>query len=785
MKHFLLMLLVSFCAASVQAQGGNFGLTVGVGDHEVFVGQPASTASPGAIHLFQRAADGQAWSLSATLTASDATPGDGFGRSFVVNGSRMVVGAPDHAGGAGAVYVFERAPEGWTQTHRLSVAAIGKIGTSVATSGDVIVAGAPDTSAVIVFRKDAGDFQVLGALRGSDTKDGDGFGAAVATDGERIYVGAPGHKERAGAIYVFGAAEGAYVEEVKLESAEDHKALGRSLWTSSSGPLYATAPGASLREMRADSLGRIRLRRPFFTGELLAFGRNVNGEWTQQTAGPKFEDAILKRRGSLPFSISGERMLVGSPEHRVVRVFQRDETSGMWSQTGTVAGDDRGFGMILALHGRTGVVSALEANYEEGAALVLSLDDAQPTVEARLNLHSEMDLVAGGSARCEDGMAWQFGCHEVDLVSFLPIAALGGEDSVELNDVWGWTDPETGQEYALVGRTDGTAFVDITDPAHPVYLGDLPLTQGAEASSWRDIKVYSDHAFIVADASGDHGMQVFDLTQLRSASAGPTTFTESGLYDGISSAHNIVINEESGFAYAVGSSSGGQTCGRGLHFINIQDPLHPTFAGCFTDDAASRRGAGYTHDAQCVLYQGPDLEHRGKEICFSSNASVLSIADVTDKEHPAALSQAIYPNVAYAHQGWLTEDHAHFFMNDELDELRGAITGTRTLIWDVADLDDPQLLHEFFADNTASDHNLYIKGDLMYQSNYLSGLRILDISDVARPVEVGFFDTVSVVPDRPGFFGSWSNYPYFESGSIIVSSINEGLFVVKKRRVDS
>ena len=120
-------------------------------------------------------------------------------------------------------------------------------------------------------------------------------------------------------------------------------------------------------------------------------------------------------------------------------------------------------------------------------------------------------------------------------------------------------------------------------------------------------------------------------------------------------------------------------------------------------------------------------------------------------------------------------------MNDETDEVGGNVSRTRTLVWDIEDLDDPILVKEHFGTTGASDHNLYVIGDLMYQANYLSGLRILDISDPELPEEVGFFDTVPFGEDNPGFAGAWSVYPYFESGVVIVSSIKEGLFVLRKR----
>ncbi|MEM1271955.1 MAG: choice-of-anchor B family protein, partial [Bacteroidota bacterium] len=375
-----------------------------------------------------------------------------------------------------------------------------------------------------------------------------------------------------------------------------------------------------------------------------------------------------------------------------------------------------------------------------------------------------------------------FDCKGMDLVAFLPTKDIGGERGVNLNDIWGWTDPETGKEYALVGRVDGTSFVDITNPEMPVYVGDLPLTEGARPNTWRDIKVFADHAFVVADNAGEHGMQVFDLTQLRGIEE-PQTFTETAIYRGINSAHNIVINEETGFAYAVGSSGGGETCGGGLHMIDINEPTNPTFAGCFSDSNTGRSGTGYSHDAQCVVYTGPDADYSGREICIGSNETAISVADVTDKENPVAVSVGVYPNVGYTHQGWLTDDHRFFYVNDELDEIGGNVENTRTLIWDLTDLDDPQLVKEFFLETTSSDHNLYVQDNFMYQSNYDSGLRIFDISDTANPVEVAFIDTTPGGENGPGFSGSWSNYPYFKSGVIAVSSIGEGLFLVKKRDV--
>jgi choice-of-anchor B domain-containing protein len=441
------------------------------------------------------------------------------------------------------------------------------------------------------------------------------------------------------------------------------------------------------------------------------------------------------------------------------------------------------FGATLAVAGDIAVVGVPDI-LGTGTALAAERR-SDGTWEAAAVLRSapeEFPAVTGQPVSCTSGVAAAFPCGNTELLAYLPISMLGGGPGVHLNDIWGWTDPETDREYALVGRSNGTSFVDVTDPSNPRYLGDLPLTEGARPNLWRDIKVYRDHAFIVADGAGEHGVQVFDLTQLRAVGGSPVTFTQTAHYDGIHSSHNIVINEETGLAVAVASSGGGRTCGGGLHMIDVRDPRNPTFAGCFGAPQMGAGATGATHDAQCVTYRGPDSRFSGREICLSSNGSAFSIADVTDRQNPVELARSAYPNVQYSHQGWLTDDHRYFYMNDEGDEVSGVVPRTRTIIWDVAELDDPIVAGEFLGTSPASDHNLYVKGDTMYQSNYAAGLRIIDISDRRNPREIGFFDSVPNSENTPGFFGSWSNYPYFRSGTIIFTSIREGLFIIRPAR---
>ena len=189
---------------------------------------------------------------------------------------------------------------------------------------------------------------------------------------------------------------------------------------------------------------------------------------------------------------------------------------------------------------------------------------------------------------CVDGVAsGEFPCSEIDMAAhigiedFAVLSELTGlpeeeSDIAIFNDIWGYTDQETRREYALLGATQGMIVIEVTVPSSPEIIGILP-SQGydifeddqAEGNFWRDIKVFDGHAFIVSEQT-DQGMQVMDLTALADVdtSEGPVAFEAIANYDKFSSAHNIAINVDSGFAYAVGTN----TCLGGIEMIDISDP---------------------------------------------------------------------------------------------------------------------------------------------------------------------------------------------------------------------
>jgi len=356
---------------------------------------------------------------------------------------------------------------------------------------------------------------------------------------------------------------------------------------------------------------------------------------------------------------------------------------------------------------------------------------------------------------CVDGVAGQYPCDGLDLMCVRSFEEMGGVAPGNGNDCWGWS--KDGREFVLYGRSDGTTIIEVTDPVNPVIMADVPT--GSIPSLWRDIKVIGDVAFVVSEAQ-EHGMQVLDLSQIPIAEP-MTPLGTLAHYTGFGSAHNIVANPETGFVYGVGTD----TFSGGLHIVDVNDPSNPTLVGSWEEN--------YIHDAQAVVYAGPDADHVGKEIVMAScGYGGFRIIDVEDKSDPQTLSMLEDSSWVYVHQAWLSEDHRFVFMNDEIDETTGIAELTRTWVMDVQDLDNPVIIGFYEGALGVTDHNLYTHEGKVYGANYYAGLQVLDIVDPASAsLEMtAFFDT-NPWSDQVGTSGgAWSVYPYFASGNIAIST---------------
>ncbi|KEY74702.1 hypothetical protein S7711_05453 [Stachybotrys chartarum IBT 7711] len=441
------------------------------------------------------------------------------------------------------------------------------------------------------------------------------------------------------------------------------------------------------------------------------------------------------------------------------------------------------------------------------------------TAEAEAGLLNSAQWPRLNYTRCIDGVAeavpgnplLTFRCRNIDLYDFMNHAELGSPGSdAQLrtgSGSWGWVDPDSGREFIANGQYDGTSFIEILPEGRIKVLAFLPAVVPAAARSlWKEVRRYRNYMVIGSELEG-HGVQIFDLTKLLDIELAegdaPVQFGTADLTGWfnelpIGSSHNVVVNEEAGYGASVGSRPRDQDCLGGFIFFDLEDPSNPTRIGCASDD-------GYIHDAECLIYRGPDDRYVGRDICYAYNEDSLTIYDVTDKTNPVILSVTGYTGVQYTHQGAVLDKQwqQYLVMDDEYDEVGRtgphvgpAIDGYPvTYIWDISDLEAPKQTGLYRGTVRTVDHNQYINmyDGYVYQSNYGAGLRVYDVSSIPEDptgdsvCEVAYFDIYPEDDSAPGggnpaFVGTWSSYAEFPSGFIWINTIERGGYLVKLTR---
>ena len=357
----------------------------------------------------------------------------------------------------------------------------------------------------------------------------------------------------------------------------------------------------------------------------------------------------------------------------------------------------------------------------------------------------------------QSGEILGFPASNVTLLAWLPLGQFQGSQ-LHGNDCWGYVSP-SGREYAIYGLQSGFTVLDITEPTNPVQIGFVP----GNNSVWRDVKVIGHYAYGVSE--GGLGIQVIDLSDVDS---GVVRHVGNVSHSGHNTTHNIVSNPDSGYLYLCGAN----IANGGLVAVSTANPEDPTIVGSWR--------SRYVHDAQVVSYDSG--QYAGREIAFclsggGGSQTGLRIVDVTNKSNMFTMSTVSWSGARYSHQGWLSEDKRYFYINDELDE-GSSVDVTTTRIFDVSNLNNPSFVGTFTTGLASTDHNLYVNGDRLFEANYMSGLRVFDVSDATDPVEIAYFDT-SPDRDMAGYHGAWSTFPFFPSGTVLISDIERGLFVLR------
>ncbi len=392
-------------------------------------------------------------------------------------------------------------------------------------------------------------------------------------------------------------------------------------------------------------------------------------------------------------------------------------------------------------------------------AALAHIDDPKAR-DLRPPVHAPVWRAADG----EGGVAGTFPAQGVALKSWFPLNSFAGSPSSG-NDCWGYVSP-SGREYALMGLSNGTGVVEVTNPANAQMVGHI----AGPNSLWRDVKVFGSYAYSVSEGGG--GIQVISLANVDGQNPGAPRISLANTVTtgGGAATHNVAIDEASGFLYRCGGGSNGLR----IYDLNA-NPAAPALVGQWSNV--------YVHDAQIVTYtSGP---FAGKQIAFccgGANGGNLNtgiyVVDVTNKSAPTQLAFVSYPGAKYCHQGWLTPDRTRFIVNDELDE-GATVSATVTYVINVANPQSPFLEAIFDNSNPAIGHNLYTLGNLVFEANYRSGMRVFDISNgVSAATEVAYFDTFPQ-DDGTQFNGLWSVYPYLPSGTVLASDLERGLFVLQ------
>ncbi len=373
-----------------------------------------------------------------------------------------------------------------------------------------------------------------------------------------------------------------------------------------------------------------------------------------------------------------------------------------------------------------------------------------------------------GPGYCSDGgiaggPPIEFASNGVQLLAWIPVLDFDPGNTSSAT-VEGYV-TASGREYAIIGLSDGTGFVEVTNPGSPVIVEFIP----GPDSLWKDVRVFQNFAYSVSE--GGSGIQIMNMSQIDN---GVVTLVGSvNTPSGTSEAtHTMFINQASGRLYRAGGS------GNGLRIYSLADPANPTHIGDWPDR--------YVHEVTVVTYtSGP---YAGREIAFCCGGfngghvdtglyivDIDNLLDGNPNNGDPLLSYFQYSFARYSHQGWLSEDKQYFYLDDELDESQFGISSVTRVI-DVSNLSSPSLASTFTSGSSSIDHNLYVKGNLIFESNYRSGLRVFDATDPTAPVQVAFFDTYPD-NDSPQFNGLWDNYPFLPSGIVLGSDIEKGLFV--------
>ena len=403
-------------------------------------------------------------------------------------------------------------------------------------------------------------------------------------------------------------------------------------------------------------------------------------------------------------------------------------------------------------------------------------------------------ILEAAAAPCNNGHSANiYHCKQITLQARVGLNRFPGKPR-SASSLWGYVDPDDNREYAIIGLQNGTGVVDVTNATRPTIVGHIP----GVPSLWREVKVYSvrnkntgkwDAYAYVSTEGFEGGLQIIDLSDLPNSVSLAATDTD------ISTSHTLFITN---IDYATGKRLPGKKprlyvngSDRGLVVFGLANPKNPKVLGEYTET--------YVHDSYGEKFTDARTSqcaprHKPCEILFAWTGGDFRVLDVTNPRSIQVIGTLTYPDLGYAHSGWISQDKKFLFNFDELDEL-DSDEKTRILTINIEDFTNPTVAGTFQGPQKSIEHNGIVIGNKLYLAHYTRGLVIMDVSDPENIRETAFFDSYprddderSAGPEfHPGhegeaaFHGAWGIYPFLPSGNILISDLERGLLILKEQ----
>lgn len=308
-----------------------------------------------------------------------------------------------------------------------------------------------------------------------------------------------------------------------------------------------------------------------------------------------------------------------------------------------------------------------------------------------------------------------------------------------------------GREYAVLGGSKHVLFFDVTDPVHPQLIGKF---EGEKSVVAREFKSYKNRIYGTSDNTNE-GLMIFDLSE-----APDTVYRTYWSNEFFGSSHTITLDTTSGRIYLNGTN----VANAGLLVLDVsQNPDQPVLI------TKVNLAGGYVHDSYV----------RNDTIYASSGFEGYYVFDFTDPLHPDSLAQT--STGGYNHNSWLNEAGTYAYYTEEIPNGKPIhIVDLQTLGVDGLEIAG-SFFNTFLNDTITKSipHNLYIRDNFLFDSQYEDGLLVYDISQPTQPVFVGHYDTYPQNTKYNKYYGNWGNYPWLPSGTIISGDMQNGLQLLK------